>query len=106
MKNHAPPLSMAPPFGNEESWPSKGFLLKNPMPYFVAPKCCQFDSYIVLVIKGRCLLSLFERYCILRVAHVGAAWAQGFPNPRELACLLPIQELPRDADTWRVLCMT
>ena len=93
--------------------PPKGFFVEEShvLAYFVAAKCWQLDTQDYFgheseVCHGwKWLWSLFEQHCILRVAHVGAAWARGLPNPRELTCLWPIQELPRDADNQRVLCM-
>ena len=93
-----PPFN-GPPFGNEESWSPIGFFVEKShvLAYFVAAKCCELeiqDYFKREVYHGRkCLYSLFEQHGILHVA-----WAQGLLNPGELTCLLPIPQLPRDAN--------
>ena len=93
-ESSSPPVN-GPPFGKEESWPPEWFFMKEShvFAYFVAAKCCHLDTQDYFghereVYHGwKCLWSLFEQYCILHVAHAGAAWGLGLPNPRELTCL-------------------
>ena len=114
-----PPNANGPPTRNEESCPRavngppfrerrimaprRVFWLKNPMilAYFVAAKCYQLDIQDYFGHKrkyirdgsacGLCFNNI--AFCVLPMLEL-----LGPGNPRELTCLLPIQELPRDAD--------
>ena len=78
------PPSMAPLLGTKNLGPPKGFFVEEShvLPYFGATKCSQLDMQDYFgdkreVYHGRkCLLSLFEQYCILHGGALSAVRVQ------------------------------
>ena len=86
MKNHAPPPPFnGPPFGNEESWPPEGVLLKNPVFWLILwlQSVASRAYKIILVIKGKYIMD--RSACFLCLNSI-------------VYCVLPLLELPRPKD--------
>ena len=76
-----PPPANGPPFGNEESWPPKDFLLKNPMFWLILElqSVGSWTHKIILVMKGAFIMDGSAcGLCLKNIAY----------------CMLLMRELP------------